>query len=476
MIGIKGFGVYIPRPRLSRDKIAEAWGGNSAGGEIAIANYDEDSATMAIEAVLNCLSSSEPGLIDTLFFASTTAPYLEKQTASLIAAVADLPRNVRTNDFGNSLRSGTQALLSAYDAVRSGSAKNAIVAGGECRLAEPDSEEEQYYGDAGAALWIGPEPIATIDAVLNVSDEMMGLWRTQEEKFTKKFSSAFATKVGFQRVVQEAILGILERNEFKPADFKKVAIRTPEPKAVTGIFKKCGFDLKTQAVDSLWRQIGDTGSVQPLLQIASFLEGAKPRDKLLLVSYGDGADALVITATEKVSEAKPDLSCVALAKQERGLSYYLNKKRLVVSYGNYLRFRKLVISEEQDEDESSAIVLWREGKQNLAFYGVKCKNCGAVQFPMQRVCYACGTKDKFEEFKMKRQGKVFTFTNDYLADVPEPPVTQTIVDFEDGSRFYCRMTDNDPKEVRVDMPVEMTFRILHKGGGFNNYFWKCKPL
>jgi len=25
------------------------------------------------------------------------------------------------------------------------------------------------------------------------------------------------------------------------------------------------------------------------------------------------------------------------------------------------------------------------------------------------------------------------------------------------------------------MPLELTFRRIHEGGGFNNYFWKARP-
>jgi len=40
----------------------------------------------------------------------------------------------------------------------------------------------------------------------------------------------------------------------------------------------------------------------------------------------------------------------------------------------------------------------------------------------------------------------------------------------------CDMTDRDPEEVQVDMPVEMTFRRLFYGAHFYTYWWKCRPL
>jgi uncharacterized OB-fold protein len=75
-----------------------------------------------------------------------------------------------------------------------------------------------------------------------------------------------------------------------------------------------------------------------------------------------------------------------------------------------------------------------------------------------------------------KKGKVFTYSLDNLAGGVDPPTVQTIVESEEGgARIYCLMTDCNPKEVNVGLPVEMTFRRFHREGGFYNYFWKCRP-
>ena len=50
MTGLSSIGVYLPRPRLERSKIAAAWGTRQPAGERTVANYDEDALTMAVEA------------------------------------------------------------------------------------------------------------------------------------------------------------------------------------------------------------------------------------------------------------------------------------------------------------------------------------------------------------------------------------------------------------------------------------------
>lgn len=54
MIGITSYGAYIPWNRIERQQLAKAWGGLGVG-EKAIAYYDEDSVTMAVEAAIDCL-------------------------------------------------------------------------------------------------------------------------------------------------------------------------------------------------------------------------------------------------------------------------------------------------------------------------------------------------------------------------------------------------------------------------------------
>ena len=66
MTSITGYGAYIPRRRLQRKAVAEAnaWFAPgllaSAKGERAMANWDEDSITMVVEAGRDCLPAVDP--------------------------------------------------------------------------------------------------------------------------------------------------------------------------------------------------------------------------------------------------------------------------------------------------------------------------------------------------------------------------------------------------------------------------------
>ena len=77
--GIVAFGAYIPRRRLQRKAIAEAHGWFAPGlaglakGERAMANWDEDAITMAVEAARDALTERSRENLSALRFASTTA-------------------------------------------------------------------------------------------------------------------------------------------------------------------------------------------------------------------------------------------------------------------------------------------------------------------------------------------------------------------------------------------------------------------
>src|SRR5262245_13936638 len=118
MVGITRLATYFPRRRLDRALISQAWGSRAGAGSRIVAAVDEDALTMGVDAALACLGDGDPTGFDGLFFASTSAPYLEKQVASVVATVIDLPRQTAVADLGGSARAGLAALRAACDAVR----------------------------------------------------------------------------------------------------------------------------------------------------------------------------------------------------------------------------------------------------------------------------------------------------------------------------------------------------------------------
>jgi hydroxymethylglutaryl-CoA synthase len=233
-----------------------------------------------------------------------------------------------------------------------------------------------------------------------------------------------------------------------------------------------GFDIKAQLQDLLISNVGITGCAHALLMLVAALEEAKAGDKILLASYGSGCDAFLLSVTEEIAEVRAN---------RRGVKGHLDSKRPLSSYARYLSYRGLLEPQPGEPFRlfPAATTSWRERNWAIRMHGSKCKNCGTVTFPIERVCYNCRSKDNFEEVRLSdRKAKVFTFTLDNLAGrSDDPTIPQIGVEFDyQGTRTYLPMTDCEPGEVKVDMPVEMTFRRLYEGGGMYNYFWKCRPI
>jgi len=464
MVGITRTGTYFPRRRLDRALIGKAWGTRVPAGTRTVAGIDEDALTMAIDAVLACLDDVDPAAFDALYFASTSSPYGEKQVASLVATAADLPRQLAVADFAGSVRAGVSALRAALDGVRAGSLRAALVAAADVRLAEPESELEPLLGDGAAAVAVGGEDVvAELVSAASVAEEFTYLWRTDEQRYLQVAEPRFGATHGYARDMAEAIGTALRKAELPPARVAKLALGAPDARAAAEAARRAGCDPARQLEASLLAEAGILGTPEPLVLLSRTLESAEPGDFVVVGGYGEGADALVFRATDRLPAARPRPLADRLA---RGLA--------LPSYERYLRARAVLPGEPMGEAVTS-VLEWKELRQDVRLYGSRCESCGLVQYPQARVCIGCHVPDRMTEHKLAKRGTVFTFTIDNLAQVPEHPLPMAVIDLEGGGRVYLQVTDAAEGEVKVGAPVELTFRRLHEGGGNRNYFWNARP-
>ena len=140
-VGIHAFGGYLHRRRLSRQIVVEAnaWFAPAlkglGRGERAIANWDEDPVTMAVEACRDALGLLDRSTLGALWLASTTLPFEDRQNAGIVAEALGLDSTVRTLDIAGSQRAGTSALLTAIDAVAGGAGPVLVTAAEKRRTA-----------------------------------------------------------------------------------------------------------------------------------------------------------------------------------------------------------------------------------------------------------------------------------------------------------------------------------------------------
>jgi uncharacterized OB-fold protein len=208
------------------------------------------------------------------------------------------------------------------------------------------------------------------------------------------------------------------------------------------------------------------------MELVATLEEAGANERILMAGYGNGCDAFSV----KTTEAIPNLPT------RRGIKQHLSSKLMVSNYEKYIKWRDLLPIQPQARPpmelrQPTPSAQWREDQWEFRLTGSRCLHCETPQYPRQRVCINCHTRDKFEAYTFfDKPAKVFSFSHDYVMQTPDPPVTLTVVDFDGGGRLMCDMTDRDPESIKVGMPLEMTFRRLYYVGGIHNYWWKCRPV
>ena len=476
MAGIVSYGAYIPYYRLPRKVINTAWSRAGGSGEKAVAGFDEDPITMSVAAGLDCLKETAPKTVGALYLATTSAPYKERQNSTIVATALDLHREARNTDFANCLRVGTNALLSAADAVNAGALKSVLVTAADMRLGGAAGGDEQAFGDGAAALLLGNEKIAAeIEGSYTLSDDLVDYWRSHEDIYVRSWEERFGREVGYNKIPAEAATGVMKKLNLAPSDFTKVCFYGASTRVHGDLGRRMGFKPE-QIQEPLLDTVGNTGAALPLMILVAALEEAKAGDRILLVSWGNGSDAIVFKVTEEIEKIR----------DRRGIKRHLDIKRTLDNYGRYLRWREMVPltpSSRYEGGEPSMPAQWREHAIALPLYGVKCQKCGTPQLfqssgsTRAHICLECFAKDNFEPYKFAdKRGKLVSFTHDFLVGGIDPPTTAAIIDFEGGGRGAFTMVDRDPEECQVGMTVEMTFRKLRYLLGVHTYFWKCKPV
>jgi hydroxymethylglutaryl-CoA synthase len=480
MVGIRSYGGYVPRYRLNKMIIFGSMGWlnpaniMNAQGEKAVANFDEDSVTMASAAAADAVRGFDRSEIGGVYFATTTSSYRERLCANLIAGSLATSESIRTGDFTGGLKSGTTALIAALDAAAAGSANNIVVTAADSRLGKMASVQELMFGDAAGAMLVGTDDvIAEFKGAFSTGHDFVDHVRGADTKFDRQWEERWIRDVGYAQFIPEAINGLCEKTGVAPGDFAKIIYPCYFGGARKSINKKMGFEPE-KVQDNMQAIIGDTGSAQALLMLAKALEDAQPGDKLMLVSYGSGCDALYFEVTDAIKKLAP----------RRGVSGYLARRADLDNYQKYLVWRGMVPEElglrSEEQKWTRWSLMWRSHRAMLALQGSRCKGCGEPQFPPQRICVnpKCGAVDDSEPVVLSdKGGKVFSFTSDMLAATINPPAIYGTIDFNGGGRYVFDLTDCTIDDLAVGSPVEFSFRVKHRDNmhDITNYFWKAVP-
>jgi hydroxymethylglutaryl-CoA synthase len=480
MIGICAYGGYVPRYRLNRELIYKAMGwvapGNisNAKGEKAVTNFDEDSITMAVSAGIHSLKDFGRDKVDGVYFASTTMPYKERLNAGIITAALGLKDDVRSADFSGSPRAGTNALLSALESLESKRVNNLVVCAADNRLGKPGSPQEMIFGDAAAAFRLGDDDVlAEFKGSFSITYDFGDHYRGEFAKFDRQWEDRWIRDMGYGKFIPEAVNGILSKYNLKVSDFAKIIYPCHYPATRKKLNKMLAITPEMEQ-DTLQAKIGDCGTAQPLVMLVNALENAKAGDKIMVVSFGSGCDALYFEVTEEIEKKRDGI----------GITASLATRSELDNYTKYLTWRDILpchMGLQSEEDLWTRwSTLWRNRKFVMGLIGCKCNNCGTPQLPPQKICVnpECRKTGEMEEYNFSdKTGRITSFTGDMLISSYNPPAIYGKIDFEGGGRHFFDFTDCDLDELKTGMAVSMSFRRKYHDQlrDISGYFWKAVP-
>ncbi len=458
MAGIVRYGSYVPYFRLTRAAIG------AGKGERAVASFDEDAVSMAVEAARDAVRGGVG--VDALLFATLSPAYAEKLDTATIQAALDLPEAMRSVALGGSSRMGLAALLLGLDLAAAG--KRALVCASDLVTSAPGSARESQGGDAAAAFVTGPdnEAVARLLGCASSTMEILDAWRLPEDRFVRQWEERFTADTMAPAIIETAKRA-LQSAGVEAATLSTVILDGTNPRSMATLPKALGLKPE-QIADTLAATVGRSGCAHAGLLLARALDKAKPGDRILSVCEADGADAVVLQVTDAITN-------ISVRKVDR----WIASKRNDLAYNTFLKWRGILPFEpprRPDPERPAAPPMRRHERWKLAFVGSRCTKCQTGHLPPQRVCVKCGAVDQMRDERFADTScKVATYTLDHLAYSLQPPVVAAFVDYEGGGRFSCELTDVDPKAVAIGNHLEMTFRRLFTAQGVHNYFWKARP-
>lgn len=466
-IGIAAYGSYVPYWRLQRQTVNTALGKPGGKGARAVAAYDEDTTTMAVEAARRAVAALDSVAMLGCVISSTADPvYADKTNATTVHAVLELDHDMRVSDQGGAARSGIGALIGAF--YQPG---GTLVTLADTRSGPSGSPEEAGTGDAAAAFIVGDgkslDLIAELVGTGSGSAEFLDRWRAPGEPWAATWEERFGESV-YVELAGRSFENALKSSGLTAGEINRFAVTGLSPRAAK-IFAKGSGVPADAIVPDLEGEIGNTGTAHPGVLLAAMLDEAKTGELIAVTMLADGADTILLRVTDAIDSHR----------RPRSVKSQIDDGNGSLSYLDFLSWKGAIVRQSPrrpDPERAVAPASFRQSSWKYGFSGSKCTDCGTRHMPPQRVCLKCGANDHMLHEKLSDVGaKVATYTIDHLAFSLAPPVVGVVIDFDGGGRFSCEMTDCDPENIEIGQRAEMTFRKISTASGIANYFWKARP-
>jgi len=337
-VGIAGYGAYVPRLRVRTADISATWRARGAAApavaEKSVPGPDEDVVTMAIEAARTALDRAGADLdaIGAIWVGTESKPYAVKPSATIVAEALGITPHVVAADMEFACKAGSEAMQAAVAFVGSSMVEAALAIGMDTAQSKPGDALEYTAGCGGAAFLFAPAALAlaVVEASISHVTDTPDFFRREAAHYPEH-GGRFTGEPSYFRHTLAASRRLLAEIGSEARDFAHAVFHQPVPKFVERVAAELGFTRQQIRTGLVAPRMGNAYAGSSLLGLAAVLDAAGPGDRIFFCSYGSGAgsDAFSFRVTERIAERRRGPSVVD----------YLERRRLVDGYGQYLRLR-----------------------------------------------------------------------------------------------------------------------------------------
>jgi hydroxymethylglutaryl-CoA synthase len=344
MVGIVGYGAYLPRYRIKAEVIARQWGADPEAVtrglqlyEKTVPGQDEDTITISVEATKNALRRAQidPKEIGAVYIGSESHPYAVKPSATILIDALGIGPDVHVASYEFACKAGTEAMYVAYSHVKSGEMKYALGVGADTSQGAPGDALEYSASAGGAAFIMGRDKVvAEILHTHSYTSDTPDFWRREGEDYPRH-GGRFTGDPAYFKHIMGAATALLEKAKMSPKDFRFAVFHMPNGKFPMEVGKRLGFTKEQIETGWLVPWMGNTYSGSSPTALTAVLDVARPGDLIFMVSFGSGAgsDGFIYRVTDEIKNV-----------QDRAprVRQMLEEKKIYLNYGEYAKFRRKI--------------------------------------------------------------------------------------------------------------------------------------
>jgi hydroxymethylglutaryl-CoA synthase len=344
MVGIVGYGAYVPRYRIKAEVIAKQWGADPEAitrglqlFEKTVPGQDEDTITISVAAARSALKRAQidPQEIGAVYIGSESHPYAVKPSATILIDALGIGPHVHVASYEFACKAGTEAMYVAYSHVKAGEMKYALGIGADTSQGAPGDALEYSASAGGAAFIMGSERVvAEILYTDSYTSDTPDFWRREGEDYPRHGGRFTGDPAYFKHIVGAAN-GLLEKSKMTPKDFRYAVFHMPNGKFPLEVGRRLGFTKEQIETGWLVPWMGNTYSGSSPTALTAVLDVAQPGDLIFMVSFGSGAgsDGFIYRVTDEINKIRDRAPKVR--QMLDGPKVYLN-------YGEYAKFRRKI--------------------------------------------------------------------------------------------------------------------------------------